>query len=134
VSLATLELLPDAYPALDIVGLNRMFYSAEVRFIPVRCLGSVNVIWIKDALSQGMDGVFLLGCKHGDDYQCHFVRGSAMAAERMSKVGDTLESLNLEPERVELYEVAITDIERAPQLINDMAATVEKIGLSPFKF
>jgi coenzyme F420-reducing hydrogenase delta subunit len=32
-----------------------------VRLIPVRCLGSVNVIWIKDALSQGMDGVFLLG-------------------------------------------------------------------------
>jgi quinone-modifying oxidoreductase subunit QmoB len=75
-----------------------------------------------------------MGCRRDDDYQCHFVRGSKMAAERMSKVGDTLETLNLEPERVEVYEVAITDIERAPKLINDMAATVEKIGLSPFKF
>jgi quinone-modifying oxidoreductase subunit QmoB len=62
------------------------------------------------------------------------VRGSAIAAERMSKVGDTLQSLNLEPERVAVYEVAITDIKRAPQLINDMMATVEKIGMSPFKF
>ena len=35
---------------------------------------------------------------------------------------------------MEVYEVAITDIQRAPQLINDMAATVEKIGMSPFKF
>jgi quinone-modifying oxidoreductase subunit QmoB len=52
----------------------------------------------------------------------------------MSKVGDTLDTLNLEPERVILHEVAITDVERAPQLINDMAETVEKIGLSPFKF
>ena len=52
----------------------------------------------------------------------------------MSKVGDTLQTLNLEPERVEVYEVAITDIERAPKLINDMAETVEKIGMSPFKF
>ena len=42
--------------------------------------------------------------------------------------------LNLEKERVETYEVAITDIERAPQLINDMAETVEKVGMSPFKF
>jgi heterodisulfide reductase subunit A-like polyferredoxin len=58
----------------------------------------------------------------------------AIAAERMSKVGDTLQSLNLEPERVAVYEVAITDIKRAPQLINDMAETVEKIGMSPFKF
>jgi quinone-modifying oxidoreductase subunit QmoB len=66
--------------------------------------------------------------------ECHFVRGSAMAAERMSKVGDTLQSLNLEPERVAVYEVAITDINRAPQLINDMAETVEKIGMSPLKF
>ncbi len=52
----------------------------------------------------------------------------------MSKVADTLQSLALEPERVETYEIAITDIERAPQLINDMAKTIEKIGLSPFKF
>jgi quinone-modifying oxidoreductase subunit QmoB len=75
-----------------------------------------------------------MGCAKGDDYQCHFVRGSAMAHERMGKVGDTLSSLNLEPERVVVYEVAITDVERAPKLINDMAETVEKIGLSPFKF
>jgi quinone-modifying oxidoreductase subunit QmoB len=75
-----------------------------------------------------------MGCRRDDDYQCHFVRGSAMAAERLSKVGDTLSSLNLEPERVVHYDVAITDIERAPKLINDMAATIEQIGMSPFKF
>jgi len=62
------------------------------------------------------------------------VRGSAMAAERLSKVGDTLKQLNLEQERVVVHEVAITDIDRAPQLINDMADTVAKIGMSPFKF
>ncbi|MCI5164058.1 MAG: hydrogenase iron-sulfur subunit, partial [Candidatus Electrothrix sp. AX5] len=28
-----------------------------VRFIPVRCLGSVNMVWIKDAMSSGTDGV-----------------------------------------------------------------------------
>ena len=33
------------------------------------------------------------------------------------KVGDTLSTLNLEPERVVVHEVAITDIERAPRLI-----------------
>ena len=52
----------------------------------------------------------------------------------MSKVDDTLQSLSLEKERVETYEVAITDIDRAPQLINDMAEAVEKVGMSPFKF
>ncbi len=104
----------DAYPALDIVGLNRMTYSANVRIIPVRCLGSVNVIWIKDAMAQGMDGVFLLGCKHGDDYQCHFVKGSELAEIRMQKIGEALSSLALEEERVAQFQVAIDEYDKLP--------------------
>ncbi len=29
---------------------------------------------------------------------------------------------------------AITDIHRVPELINDMAKTIDEIGMSPFKF
>ncbi|RLC05023.1 MAG: heterodisulfide reductase subunit A [Deltaproteobacteria bacterium] len=123
----------DAYPALDIVGLNRMSYSAEVRFIPVRCLGSVNVIWIKDALSQGMDGVFLLGCKHGDDYQCHFIKGSELAEVRMKKIGEALSSLALEEERVAQYQIAIDEYDKIPQIVNDFAEMIEDLGPNPFK-
>lgn len=124
----------DAYPALDMAAMNKTEYSAYARVIPVRCLGSVNLIWITDAMNSGYDGVILMGCQKGENYQCHFVKGSEIAHQRMSKVDDTLQSLALEPERVETYEIAITDIERAPKLINDMAETIEKIGLSPFKF
>ncbi len=129
----------DAYPALDMAAQAAHSGSGETmtpfaRVIPVRCLGSVSLSWITDSLNSGYDGVVLMGCRRDDDYQCHFVRGSALAAERLSKVGDTLTQLNLEPERVVVYEVAITDVQRAPQLVNDMAATVEKIGMSPFKF
>jgi quinone-modifying oxidoreductase, subunit QmoB len=76
----------------------------------------------------------LMGCQKGENYQCHFVKGSELAHERMGKIDETLKTLNLEKERVSTYEVAITDIERAPRLINDMAEAVEKIGMSPFKF
>jgi quinone-modifying oxidoreductase subunit QmoB len=124
----------DAYPALDMAAMNRVEYSAFARVIPVRCLGSVNPVWLTDALNGGYDGVLLMGCRKGENYQCHFVKGSEVAQYRMSQVDDTLQSLLLEKERVATYEVAITDVERAPQLINDMAATIAKIGLSPFKF
>jgi len=124
----------DAYPALDMAAQQGMQYSAFTRVIPVRCLGSVNTIWITDALNSGYDGAILMGCQKGDNYQCHFVKGSELAHMRMSKIDDTLKTLNLEQERVATYEVAITDIKRAPQLIEDMAATIEKIGMSPFKF
>ncbi|MBS3759586.1 MAG: FAD-dependent oxidoreductase [Desulfobacterales bacterium] len=123
----------DAYPALDVVGLHRQSYSADVRIIPVRCLGSVNVIWIKDALSQGMDGVFLLGCKQGDDYQCHFVKGSELANIRMHKIGEALASLALEEERVAQYEVAIDDYDRIPGIINQFVEDIEELGPNPFK-
>ena len=123
----------DAYPALDMAGLNRLSYSADVRLIPIRCLGSMNVIWIKDALSQGMDGVFLLGCKHGDDYQCHFVKGSELADIRMKKIGDALASLALENERVAQFEVAIDDYDKVPQMINDFVESIEALGPNPFK-
>ncbi len=124
----------DAYPALDMAGQNGIEYSPFARIIPVRCLGSVNTIWLTDALNSGYDGIVLMGCSKGDEYQCHFVKGSEMAHYRMSKIADTLQTLSLEEERVATYEVAITDIHRAPKLINDMAETIEQIGMSPFKF
>jgi quinone-modifying oxidoreductase subunit QmoB len=123
----------DAYPALDIAGLNRLSYSADVRFVPVRCLGSVNVVWIKDALAKGMDGIFLFGCKHGDDYQCHFVKGSELAEIRMKKIGEALLSLALEEERVAQFEVAIDDYDKLPKMINDFVEMIEEIGPNPFK-
>jgi quinone-modifying oxidoreductase subunit QmoB len=124
----------DAYPALDMAAMNKFQYSAFARIIPVRCLGSVNTIWISDALGAGYDGVILMGCQKGENYQCHFVKGSELAHVRMSKIDDTLKGMSLEVERVQTYEVAITDIQRAPQLINEMAETIQKIGMSPLKF
>ncbi len=124
----------DAYPALDMAAQNRLEYSAFTRIIPVRCLGSVSLSWITDSMNSGYDGIILMGCPSGDDYQCHFVKGSGTAQERMGKVGDTLESLSLEKERVQTFEISITDIHKVPKIINDMAETIEQIGMSPFKF
>ncbi|MCP4114464.1 MAG: FAD-dependent oxidoreductase [Desulfobacteraceae bacterium] len=123
----------DAYPALDMVGMNRIDYSPDVRLIPVRCLGSVNSIWIKDALAQGMDGVILIGCKHGDDYQCHFMKGSELAEIRANKMGDALASLALEEERVRFEEIAIDEYDKLPGLLSDFVEEIEGLGPNPFK-
>jgi quinone-modifying oxidoreductase subunit QmoB len=123
----------DAYPALDIAGLNRLSFSADVRLIPIRCLGSMNVIWIKDALSQGMDGVFLLGCKHGDDYQCHFIKGSELAVARSDNISEKLEQMAMEKERIELHELQISDYEKLPKIFEDFMEVIEEYGMNPFK-
>jgi quinone-modifying oxidoreductase subunit QmoB len=123
----------DAYPALDQAGANRALYDASVRIIPLRCLGSMNIVWIADALSRGIDGVLLLGCKFGDDYQCHFIRGSELANRRLQNVKDTLERLQLESGRIELVQLAIDDYARVPQLIDDFVARVRELGPNPYK-
>ena len=123
----------DAYPAIDMSGMRRNGISHMVRFIPVRCLGSVNMAWIRDALSAGLDGAMLLGCTYGDDYQCHFVKGSEIANKRMENIGDTLSTLGLEPERVAANQVAITDYDKIPQIINDFVDEIVEMGPNPFK-
>jgi quinone-modifying oxidoreductase subunit QmoB len=123
----------DAYPALDVAGLNRMQHSAFIRFIPVRCLGSVNIVWISDALSQGYDGILLIGCKAGDDYQCHFIRGSELMETRGKNVQEKLQQLALEEERVRLEQFGIDEFEKLPAIINEFAEQIDEIGLNPFK-
>ncbi|MET1124436.1 MAG: FAD-dependent oxidoreductase [Archaeoglobaceae archaeon] len=123
----------DAYPALDMAALNGLKYSPLVRVIPVRCLGSVNTVFIADALSKGIDGVLMLGCKFGEDYQCHFIRGSELANRRMENVQETLERLMLESERVKVVEVSITDWDKIPKIIDEFVEEVKQIGANPYK-
>ena len=80
--------------------------------------------WISTALQKGYDGIMLMGCKSGDDYQCHFIKGSSIAKERMSKVGETLKSMTLEKERVTMEEVSIADSHRVPDVFNKFAEMI----------
>jgi quinone-modifying oxidoreductase, subunit QmoB len=123
----------DAYPVLDLAGLRRARYDSSVRVIPLRCLGSLNVVWIADALSRGIDGVMLMGCKYGDDYQCHFAKGSEIANRRLENVKETLQRLQLEPERIQVEQISMDQAETLPALIDQFVARVRELGPNPYK-
>ncbi len=123
----------DALPALDMAAARGHYIHNLARVISVRCLGSVNMAWIKDALSAGLDGVLMLGCAHGDDYQCHFVKGSEIADKRMENIGDTLSTLGLEPERCGTRSVAITDYNKVADVVNEFVEEILEMGPNPFK-
>ncbi len=123
----------DAYPALDMAAMRRLPISNLIRFIPVRCLGSVNMVWIKDAMSAGFDGALMLGCKFGDDYQCHFVKGSELADRRLGNLGESLTSLGVEAERVKVEQVAISDFNAVSKVLEDFVNEIKEMGVSPFK-
>jgi len=123
----------DAMPAIDMIGQMRKRYSPYIRIQPVRCLGSVNLVWIADALSTGFDAIVLIGCKYGDDYQCHYIKGSELANTRSENIQETLQKLVLEPERVQLHQVAINEWEQILQIFEDVIQTVEEVGPNPYK-
>lgn len=123
----------DAYPALDAAGVHHLGYSPFVRIIPVRCLGSINKVWISDALSHGYDGILQIGCKPGDNYQCHFIHGSELTEQRAENLQETLETMMLEPERIRTRFVEITDHHAIQEIINEYMEELELIGPNPFK-
>jgi quinone-modifying oxidoreductase subunit QmoB len=123
----------DAFPALDVAGQHRLRMNPYVRVIPVRCLGSVNIVWISEAISAGYDGVVLIGCKYGDDYQCHFIKGSELAFTRGENVRDKLQKMAVENERVELHQVEIAEYEKLPKIFDDFMKVIDQYGMNPFK-
>ncbi len=123
----------DAYPAFDMAGLKRLEYSPFIRIIPVRCIGSVNQVWLSDALSHGYDGILQIGCKPGEDYQCHFITGSELTKTRGENIQETLRTMMLEPERIRTEFLEINEYDRIPDIINDYLHTIETIGPNPFK-
>ncbi len=123
----------DAYPALDIAGLNRIKTNPFYRFITMRCLGGTNLVWIADALSAGIEGFLLIGCRYDDDYQCHFIKGSKAANERLGKVQETLSRLMLESERVTQVQLAMNEWDQLPKIMNDFAEQLKEFGPNPFK-
>jgi len=123
----------DAYPAIDMAGVKKLKYSADIRFIQVRCLGSVNMVWVADAFSSGFDGVLIIGCKYGDDYQCHFAKGSELASRRMDNVGETLKRLALEKERVKQIQLSIDEYDKIPDEIGKFMEVMESVGFNPMK-
>jgi quinone-modifying oxidoreductase subunit QmoB len=123
----------DAYPAFDLAAQHRLKISPYVRIIPVRCIGSINKIWLSDALSQGYDGILQIGCKPGEDYQCHFITGSELMETRSENIQETLQTMMLEPERIQTVFLEIDEYFRIPDIIDEYMETIEDIGPNPFK-
>ncbi len=122
-----------ALPALEEAARRRLKWNPWIRVVPVRCLGAVNAVWIADSLSSGFDGVMLFGCKKGDDYQCHYIKGSELAAQRMENVQETLERSALESERLKVVEIGRDEFERIPELFEEFAEMIEEVGPNPYK-
>ncbi len=120
------DALVAARSAMD-KGLN---VPMNVIHIGVPCAGAVNNALIADALSIGIDGVLIGGCKDG---QCHYINGNQLVNKRSGDLADKLKTMRVEPERVQSLSLEIHEAERYVTILEDYIQSLKAMGPSPFK-
>jgi F420-non-reducing hydrogenase iron-sulfur subunit len=78
----------------------------------------------------GADGVLVAGCHPGD---CHYEQGNYYARRRFALLKKILESLDLEPDRIQLSWVSASEGKRYAEVVNDFSTRIIQKGPSPFR-
>lgn len=120
----------DAYKAAQAAIDKGMPVPPNVITMKVPCAGAVNNAIIADALSFGIDGVMIAGCKDG---QCHYVRGNQLVEKRSGDLSDKLKNMMIEPERVFSVSIEVRDSKKYVQLLESYIKSLKAMGPNPFK-
>lgn len=117
-----------AYAAADLAGSMRLSYPSSIKIIQVPCTGRIDVIHVLRALEEGADGVMIAGCLEGE---CHFLEGNIKARSRISRVKALLAKINMDPARVEMFNLSSAMGPRFAEISKEMAERIRKLGPSP---
>jgi F420-non-reducing hydrogenase iron-sulfur subunit len=118
-----------AFAAADLAGATRIQYPPNVRIIRLPCTGKVDAIHIMKAFEEGADGVFVAGCLEG---QCHFLEGNTRAKKKVAYVKKLLDETQIEPERLEMYNLSSAMGGRFAEIVEEMTNRITKLG-PPYK-
>jgi heterodisulfide reductase subunit A len=94
------------YSAADSAGIAQAEYPPNVLVVRVMCAGMVRPSMVFDVLMKGVDGVLIFGCPGND---CHYIKGSESANEKQNELSILLDSIRLDPARIQFHEVNAGD-------------------------
>ena len=117
-----------AIGAVERAGEEGRRHPPEVLVIPVPCVGRVDVLHLLQAFREGADAVFVAGCL---EMNCHHLYGNFEAKKKVDQAKRVLDSLGLDGERLELFNMASNqglDFEKA---VDIMMERVERLGSNP---
>jgi F420-non-reducing hydrogenase iron-sulfur subunit len=114
-----------SYRAADLAGTSRMKMPANVRDIRIMCTGRLDPAFVLKALSEGADGVLIMGCHPG---QCHYVEGNYKAMRRIALLKRTLRQFGLEDERVRLEWASAAEGPKFAATVAEMTETIRNLG------
>jgi len=106
----------------------RLSYPSDVKIIQVPCSGRVDILHILRAIEDGADGVYVAGCLEGE---CHYISGNLKAKKRVQYVKKVLEELDMEPGRVEMFNLSAGEGPKFAQFAKEMVERIKALGPSP---
>ena len=113
-----------AYAAADATGNARVSLPTSIRSVLVPCTGRVSPLHLLSALADGADGVYVAGCLEG---QCHYREGNLYAIARIKFAQSLLESVGVEPERVQMFTMSAADSPRFVAAARKMHETISNL-------
>jgi len=107
-------------------GVSRLQYSTEIRLIRVMCSGRVDLEFILRAFSNGMDGVFIGGCRLNE---CNYItHGNYDALNTALLCKKIMEHLGLNPERLSIQFMSSGDGILFTEVVDDFSKKVKSLG------
>jgi len=119
-----------SYAGADLAGVSRLQMPPNVHVVRVMCSASVKPEYVLKAISQGVDGVLVLGCHIGD---CHYMTGNHRTAKRMPIVQKVLEEVGIDERRLRLDWVSASEGEKFQKVVVDFVDEITKLGPNPMR-
>jgi coenzyme F420-reducing hydrogenase delta subunit len=119
-----------SYAAADLAGSMRLEYPDNVKIIRMPCTGRLDQSFILKALEKGIDGVYVAGCLEGN---CHFETGNFFARKRVTHLKRILETIGINPERIEMYNMSAAMGARFAEVAREFTERIRALGPSPVK-
>jgi F420-non-reducing hydrogenase iron-sulfur subunit len=107
-------------------GVSRLQYSTDIRLIRVMCSGRVDLEFVLRAFSNGVDGVFIGGCRLNE---CNYItHGNYDALSNVLLFKKIMEHIGLNPERLRIEFMSSGDGIILAEIINKFCNEVKEIG------
>jgi len=119
-----------SYAGADLAGVSRLQMPPNVHVIRVMCSASVKPEYAFKALSEGIDGVLVLGCHIGD---CHYLTGNHRTAKRFPLAQKILNDVGIDERRLKLDWVSAAEGEKFQTVITDFVSQIKQLGPNPLR-
>ncbi len=99
--------------------------SPDISIIELPCSGRIDEVTIIKALRNGAWVVMVVGCLEGN---CKYGAGNYQAWRRVEEARSLLQQLGVDPQRVQMFNVASNQHSRLLNAMNEMRERALKLG------